>query len=108
MSKLAATPGTKSYVLFHLSETVEFKTKGISDSDSDLNISNENLGIQHHSVHHNIDIHNLTRLLYLEVLKKHCICTYSNIQVYQMTHLRFKSWSLEDTEAVTERYPLNL
>ena len=59
MSKLAATPGTKSYVLFHLSETVEFKTKGISASDSDLNISDENLGIQHHSVHHNIDVHNL-------------------------------------------------
>ena len=55
MSKLAATPGTKSYVLFHLSETVEFKTKGISASDSDLNISDENLGIQHH----NIDVHNL-------------------------------------------------
>ena len=59
MSKLAATPGTKSHVLFHLSEAVEFKTKGISASDSDLNISDENLGIQHHSVHHNIDVHNL-------------------------------------------------
>ena len=55
----AAAPGGKPDVLFHVPETVGFETKGISVSDSDLNIANHVLGIQHHPVHRNIDLHNL-------------------------------------------------
>ena len=55
----AAAPGAKPDVLFHVTETVGFETKGISVSDSDLNIANHVLGIQHHPVYKNIDLHNL-------------------------------------------------
>ena len=52
----AAAPGGKPDVLFHDLETAGFETKGISVSDSDLNIANHVLGIKHHP---NIDLNNL-------------------------------------------------
>ena len=52
-----AAPGGKPDVLFHVPETVVFEIKGISVSDSDLNITNHVLRIQHHQVYHNIDLH---------------------------------------------------
>ena len=51
--------GGKPNVLFHVPETVGFETKVISVSDSDLNIPNHVLGIQHHPVYKSIDLHNL-------------------------------------------------
>ena len=59
MRQSAAAPGRKPDVLFHVPETGRLKTKGMSVSNSDLNIANQVLGIQHHPVYHNIDLHNL-------------------------------------------------
>ena len=59
MRQSVAAPGGKTYVLFHVPETVGFETKGIFVSDSDLNIANHVLGIQHHPVYQNIDLHNV-------------------------------------------------
>ena len=59
MRQSAATPGRKPDVLFHVPETGRFKTKGMPVSNSDLNIANQVLGIQHYPVYHNIDLHNL-------------------------------------------------
>ena len=55
----ASAPGGKPDVLFHVPETIGFEAKGISVSDSDLNIVNHVLGMQHHLVYQNIDLHNL-------------------------------------------------
>ena len=55
----ASAPGGKPDVLFHVPETIGFEAKRISVSDSDLNIVNHVLGMQHHLVYQNIDLHNL-------------------------------------------------
>ena len=59
MRQSTAAPRGKPDVLFHVPETVEFEIKGISLFDSDLNIANLVLRVQHHPVYHNIDLHNL-------------------------------------------------
>lgn len=55
----ANTPGGKLDILFHVPETVDFEKTGVTINESDLHNANNLLGIEHHPVHRNRNMHKL-------------------------------------------------